>query len=105
MFPIPTHHLDNQEQNTILVMLICPPRFLSTSPSSHPPNPPLQHSPTQYPPRLQPKPILCWCIYCSSHLHQSSCSIICMQDMLGRCHIPQCCRSCPVLYTHNEMSS
>ena len=61
----------------------------------------LQYSPSLYPPRLQPKPLSCWCMDCSSHLRQSSCCMICTKDIPCHSHILQCCISCLAFYCHS----
>ena len=96
---IPTHHKGNQDQQNHPQH---PHTHSPTSSSSHPPGRSLLHSPSRYPPRLQPKPLLCWCLDCSSRHRQSSCCMTCTKDILYRSHIVQCCISCPVLYTHSE---
>ena len=101
--PIPTHHTRNQDQqNHPRHPHVLDPCFSSTSSSSHHPNPSLLHSPSRLSPRLQPKPLLCWCMDCSCRLRQSSCYMICTKDILCSSHILQCCISCPTFYNHSE---
>ena len=94
-----THHPGNQDQQNHTRH----PRAIHTFRLYfRPPNLSLQLNPSRHSLRLHPDPLLSWCMGCIIRLHQSSCNMTRMKDILCRSHILQCCFTCPSLYTHSE---